>query len=228
MQDSNPKLTRPLFPEHEQLRVARAHMVNQQIVARSITDSLVIRAMQEIPRHYFVPESDIPSAYEDHPLSIGLNQTISQPFIVAFMTECLRLQGTEKVLEIGTGSGYQTAILSSIVSTVFSIEIHEPLQSQARQTLKRLGINNVFFRQGDGHHGWPEEAPFDSIIVTAAPEDIPQPLLHQLGKGGRLITPLGKDTQRLVLIEHTAQGFTHNELLPVAFVPMTKGKGLFP
>ena len=196
-------------------------MIQEQIVARDITDLRVLCAMKEIPRHRFVVESDVKEAYEDHPLSIGFGQTISQPYIVAFMTEALNLQPHKRVLEIGTGSGYQAAVLSQLVDKVFSIEIIEFLASRAQEKLNNLGIKNVVVKTGDGYQGWPEEAPFDAIMLTAAPEHIPQLLLDQLAIEGQLVLPLGKTVQKLVLVKRTQDGWQKDDLFPVSFVPMT-------
>lgn len=201
--------------------VERERMVAEQIIGGGITDPAVIEAMRRVPRHRFVPDSVAAEAYEDHPLPIGFGQTISQPFIVAYMTQALELKPEDKVLEIGTGSGYQAAVLAEIVSQVYSIEIVEPLAKRAEATLRALGYHNVHVRVGDGYQGWPEEAPFDAIIVTAAPDHVPQPLLDQLAIGGRMILPVGKFLQELVLIRRTDKGFERTTLLPVAFVPMT-------
>ena len=199
----------------------RQAMVEQQIVARGVKDPRVLDAMHRVPRHEFVPPAYSEDAYKDHPLSIGHGQTISQPYIVAFMTESLRLQGHEKVLEIGTGSGYQTAVLAELVSKVFTIEIVEPLAQQAATTLKLLGYHTIHARVGDGYRGWPEEAPFHAIIVTAAAGQVPQPLMNQLAIGGRMILPVGNKSQKLLLVHRTKKGYETHELLPVAFVPMT-------
>jgi len=185
-------------------------------------DDAVLRAMRRVPRHQFLPNPNITMAYWDGPLPIGHGQTISQPYVVAYMTEALRLHGDEKVLEIGTGSGYQTAVLAELAREVFTIEIVTPLADRAAQKLSELGYKNVRVRAGDGYQGWPEHAPYDAIIVAAAPERVPQPLLDQLAVGGRMILPLGKRfDQSLTLIRRTAQGYERTTLLPVAFVPMT-------
>ncbi len=196
-------------------------MVMEQIVARGVTEQTVLDAMRCVPRHRFVLSDSVDEAYQDYPLSIGYQQTISQPYVVAFMTEALRLQTSGKVLEIGAGSGYQAAVLAEIVSNVFTLEIVESLGLRAKDTLCNLGYENVAVRVGDGYKGWPEEAPFDAIILTAAPDHIPQPLLEQLAVGGRLVLPVGADTQSLVLIHRTEEGDMRSELLPVSFVPMT-------
>ena len=200
---------------------AREAMVQQQIVARGVRDQQVLDAMRKVPRHLFVPLSMQPYAYSDSPLPIGYEQTISQPYIVAFMTEALGLKAGGRVLEVGTGSGYQAAVLSLLVHEVYSIEIVEPLATEAAERLKRLGYGNVTVRAGDGYRGWPDAAPFDAIIVTAAPDHIPQPLLDQLAPGGRLVVPVGKYFQTLTRIRRTARGFKTEKLLPVRFVPMT-------
>lgn len=199
----------------------RDWMVNTQIVRGGITDSRVIAAMRRVPRHRFIPDYESEDAYGDFPLSIGHNQTISQPFIVAYMTEALKLKPGEKVLEIGTGSGYQAAILAELGVRVFSIEIVEPLARYAMNNLSKLGYTDVRVRAGDGYQGWPDESPFDAIILTAAPDEIPSPLLEQLAIGGRLIVPVGSYSQQLVLIRRTEEGYQRTELLPVRFVPMT-------
>ena len=199
----------------------RDHMVKAQLLTRGISDRAVIRAMREVPRHEFVPAEDAAEAYDDHPLPIGFGQTISQPYIVAYMTEALGLNEHERVLEIGTGSGYQAAVLAKLGVKVFTIEIVEELAQRARRTFDRLGIPHIISRAGDGYQGWPEEAPFDAIILTAAPEHIPQPLLDQLAPGGRMILPLGKTLQKLIMLTNTSTGIQRKELLPVAFVPMT-------
>jgi protein-L-isoaspartate(D-aspartate) O-methyltransferase len=196
-------------------------MVETQILPRGIRDPAVVAAMRRVPRHEFIPEAHSGMAYDDQPVPIGYAQTISQPAVVAYMTEALELKGTEKVLEVGTGSGYQAAVLAEIAPRVFTVEIIGPLGRQAAATLAQLGYATVTVRVGDGHRGWPEEAPFDAIIVTAAPEQVPQPLLDQLAVGGRLIIPVGKGSQNLVLVRRTKQGYERSELLRVMFVPMT-------
>ena len=197
-------------------------MVERQIVARGVKDTAVLRVMRQVPRHLFVPVSYAPQAYWDGPLAIGHGQMISQPYIVAFMAEALRLRGDDRVLEIGTGSGYQTAVLAQLARDVFSIEIVKPLAERAAAKLKNLGYANVQVRVGDGYQGWPEHAPYDAILVSAAPDHIPQPLLDQLAVGGRMILPLGKKfSQDLMLIRRTHSGYERTPLLPVAFVPMT-------
>jgi len=202
-------------------KVERDWMVDTQIVGEGITDPRVVAAMRRVPRHGFIPDSASEDAYGDFPLPIGYNQTISQPYIVAYMTEALRLQPGEKVLEIGTGSGYQAAILAELGVRVFSIEIVKPLAQYAKDNLLKLGYDQVMVRAGDGYQGWPEESPFDAIIITAAPDHVPSPLLEQLAVGGRLILPVGDYSQNLVLIRRTEEGYQKTELLPVRFVPMT-------
>jgi protein-L-isoaspartate(D-aspartate) O-methyltransferase len=194
-------------------------MVDRQLAARGVKDPHVLGAMRQVPRHLFVPASEADHAYEDRPLSIGGGQTISQPYIVGFMTEQLALTGKEKVLEIGTGSGYQTAVLAALASKVWSIEIRPDLADAARERLVRLGVKNVEVRAADGYRGWPEAAPFDAIMVTAAPERIPQPLLDQLAVGGRMVIPVGGFYQELKVIERTPKGLTERSVLPVRFVP---------
>ena len=200
----------------------RIRMVKDQIIERGIHDKNVIRAMQKVERHLFVPTELKNNAYIDSPLPIGENQTISQPYIVAFMTEALKLRKTDRILEIGTGSGYQAAVLAEIAEKVYSIEIIEILGRKAEKLLKSLGYNNIDVIIGDGYNGIPEQAPFDAIIVTAAPKKIPEPLVEQLKSGGRMVIPVGDFYQELVLIEKTNKGkITKKRLLPVRFVPMT-------
>lgn len=201
-------------------------MVETQLKARGIKDSRVLKAMGQVQRHRFVPPPLQNQAYGDHPLPIGEDQTISQPYIVALMTELLALKGPEKVLEIGTGSGYQAAVLAELTQEVYTIEIIPSLALRAKDLLPRLGYTNVTVKSGDGYLGWPEKAPFDAIIVTAAPDHIPQPLIDQLKEGGRLVLPIGtypyqvlkkglKKSGRLLLTDN----------IPVLFVPMT-GEGV--
>jgi protein-L-isoaspartate(D-aspartate) O-methyltransferase len=198
----------------------RDAMIRSQIEARGVRDPRVLQALRAVPRHEFVPAALKSQAYADHALAIGHGQTISQPFIVAFMTEALALRSGEKVLEIGTGSGYQAAVLAQLGCDVYSIEIVEPLAALAAATLRRLDYP-VHLRTGDGYRGWPEHAPFDRIIVTAAPEQVPQPLIDQLAVGGRMVLPIGDSDQRLVVLEKTPHGVERTAVLPVRFVPMT-------
>ncbi|EHO41526.1 Protein-L-isoaspartate O-methyltransferase [Caldithrix abyssi DSM 13497] len=199
----------------------RKQMVEQQIIARGVKDPAVIRAMESVPRHLFVPESEMAYAYLDEPRPIGHGQTISQPYIVAFMTEQLHLKPTDRVLEIGTGSGYQAAVLAEIVDSVYTIEIVPELARIARERLQELGYDNVQVKQGDGYNGWPEKAPFDAIIVTAAPPNIPPPLLEQLKIGGVMVLPVGEYVQELVVVQKSEEGISMRNVLPVRFVPMT-------
>ena len=198
---------------------ARERMVERDIAARGVKDERVLAVMREVPRHLYVPADQAAQAYDDHPLPIGSGQTISQPYVVAFMTEQLRLTGRERVLEIGTGSGYQTAILAELAAQVFSIEIRPELAEVARQRLSAMGLTNVSVRTADGYGGWPEEGPFDGILVTAAPEVVPPPLLSQLAVGGKMIIPVGGFFQELKLIERTRDGLAERSVLPVRFVP---------
>lgn len=199
-------------------------MVREQLEARGISDPRVLTAMRTVPRHEFVPEDMRDRAYEDHALPIGWEQTISQPYIVAFMTEALESRPGHRVLEVGSGSGYQAAVLSLLVGEVCTIEIVEALATQAAETLRRLGYDNVRVRCGDGHRGWPEDAPFDSIIVTCAPDEIPVPLVEQLREGGRMIIPVGpRGAQELILLEKHGGAMRRRSVMRVAFVPMTGG-----
>jgi protein-L-isoaspartate(D-aspartate) O-methyltransferase len=196
-------------------------MVRDQIAARGVRDERVLAALRAVPRHDFVPDALDEAAYEDRPLPIGDGQTISQPYIVGIMTELARVGPASKVLEIGTGSGYQAAVLAEVAGEVYSIEIVEPLARRAAETLRRLGYQRIHLRIGDGYAGWPEAAPFDAIVVTAAPPKVPQPLVEQLKVGGRLVIPVGDRWQELVVITRTADGATEERHFPVAFVPMT-------
>jgi protein-L-isoaspartate(D-aspartate) O-methyltransferase len=200
-------------------------MVDQQLRSREIDDPLVLAAMLKVPRHLFVPSGVLDAAYEDTALPLTQGQTISQPYIVAYMTQVLGLKGPEKVLEIGTGSGYQAAILAEIVREVYTIEILPDLSRHAQEVLGPLGYKNIHFKTGDGYLGWPEHAPFDAIIVTAAPDHVPQPLEEQLRRGGRMIIPVGRVEQKLLVIEKGETGTTRRSTIPVRFVPMT-GKAM--
>jgi protein-L-isoaspartate(D-aspartate) O-methyltransferase len=199
----------------------RQQMVQQQLVARGIHEERVLAAMAKVPREEFVPVDERSDAYTDHPLPIGYDQTISQPYIVAFMTEQLHPKLSDRVLEIGTGSGYQAAILAELVAEVYTIEIAEPLARNAEATLARLGYKNVHVKVGDGYKGWPENAPFDAIIVTCAPDRVPRPLTDQLKDGGRMIIPVGdRFAQELYLLEKKNGQLKESAVLPVRFVPM--------
>jgi protein-L-isoaspartate(D-aspartate) O-methyltransferase len=211
MNDPNPSDT---------TREARERMVREQIEARGVRDPRVLAALARVPRHELVPAELREFAYEDRPLPIGRGQTISQPFVVAYMTEQLQLGGDERVLEVGTGSGYQAAVLGELAAEVYTIEIVEELGLRARADLERLGYRNVHVRIGDGYRGWPEHAPFDAIIVTAAPGHVPQPLVDQLAVGGRMVLPVGGYDQELLLIERDAGGTRRERLIDVRFVPM--------
>ena len=199
----------------------RAAMVEQQLRRRDIRDPRVLEAMRKVPRHKFVPERVRSQAYGDHPLPIGYDQTISQPYIVGFMTQALRVEPTHKVLEIGTGSGYQAAVLGELAGAVYTIEIVEPLAERARTLLAELGYGNIHVRAGNGYLGWPEQAPFDRIMVTAAPDEVPQPLVEQLKIGGLMAIPVGTFEQELRILRRTEKGLETLETLPVRFVPMT-------
>jgi protein-L-isoaspartate(D-aspartate) O-methyltransferase len=205
----------------EIFRYRREKMVELQIRARGITNPELLAAMLKVPRHLFVPEAEREAAYDDAPAAIGEGQTISQPYIVAMMTSLIDPHPEDRVLEVGTGSGYQTAILAELVREVFTIEIVEPLGRRAVRLLQDLGYTNVHARIGNGHLGWPEEAPFDAIVVTAAPARIPEALETQLGAGGRLVIPVGGQDQSLVLVTRTTGGFRRENVAPVRFVPMT-------
>jgi protein-L-isoaspartate(D-aspartate) O-methyltransferase len=199
----------------------RQRMVDEQLRARDIHEDRVLEAMRTVPRHLFVPEPQRERAYGDFPLPIGYSQTISQPYIVAFMTQALELQPEHKVLEIGTGSGYQAAVLSTLVKDVFTIEIVGPLAERARTTLKQLGYDNVHVRTGNGYLGWPEHAPIDRVMVTAAPDEVPPALVEQLKTGGLMAIPVGTIQQELRIMRRTEKGMDTLATLPVRFVPMT-------
>jgi protein-L-isoaspartate(D-aspartate) O-methyltransferase len=196
-------------------------MVRQQLQGRDVKDRRVLDAMLKVPRHRFVIPSALGAAYDDSALPLMLGQTISQPYIVGYMSQALKMKGNERVLEIGTGSGYQAAVLAEIAKEVYTIEILEDLSKRAQLILNSLGYDNIHFRVGDGYRGWPEFAPFDCIIVTAAPDHIPQPLIDQLKPGGRMIIPVGRLEQQLVLLEKGEEGVVRRATIPVRFVPMT-------
>ena len=200
----------------------RESMVTTQIKSRGIKDTNVLEAMEKVPRHVFVPENMRKVAYNDEPLPIGNGQTISQPYIVAYMTEVLQLSIEEKVLEVGTGSGYQAAILAEIAKEVFTVEIIDGLSKNAQEVLQAEGYTNIHFRVGDGSYGWEENAPYDAIMVTAAPPEVPKALQDQLKIGGRMIVPVGDAFQELVLIVRGKRRFKKKKLLPVRFVPLVK------
>ncbi|MEW6146225.1 MAG: protein-L-isoaspartate(D-aspartate) O-methyltransferase [Thermodesulfobacteriota bacterium] len=202
-------------------RQRRLDMVEEQMAQRDISTPEVLRAMRAVPRHKFVPEHLMDLAYSDTPLPIGMGQTISQPYIVAYMTELIRPGKGRKVLEIGTGSGYQAAVLAEMGAEVYTVEILEPLSLFARSVINGLGYSNVHFKTGDGYLGWEEHAPYDAVIVTAAPEEIPEPLKAQLREGGRMVIPVADDGQELLLLTKTKEGFDEERVAPVMFVPMT-------
>lgn len=205
----------------EDFAALRERMVREQIAARGVTDRRVLAAMRKVPRHEFVPDIRRADAYQDRPLPIGRGQTISQPYVVALMTELAAVEPTSRVLEVGTGSGYQAAVLTELAGEVYTIEIVEALASEAAATLRRLGYRRVTVRHGDGYRGWPEAAPFDAIVVTAAPPAVPPALREQLAPGGRLVIPVGEEKQELEVHRRTADGFEVRRVTPVRFVPMT-------
>jgi protein-L-isoaspartate(D-aspartate) O-methyltransferase len=209
-------------PSEDDFAAKRRQMVAEQIRARGVRDARVLAAMERVPRHRFVQPGDEPVAYADTPLLIGHGQTISQPYIVAYMTEALKLPADARVLEIGTGSGYQAAVLAELVAEVYTIEIVTPLAERAGELLRDLGYANVHVRDGDGYKGWPEAAPFDSIVVTAAPDHVPEPLINQLEEGGRLVIPVGQAEQDLFVFVRTPTGLREEARLPVRFVPLTR------
>lgn len=198
----------------------RREMVEFQIKRRGIRDPKVLEAMLKVPRHLFVPEQMKELAYGDEPLPIGEGQTISQPYIVAYMTEALKLTGHEKVLEIGTGSGYQTAILAELAREVYTVELIPELSRRAQKVLRELGYQNIHFLIGDGTLGWPEHAPYEAILVSAAPATVPRSLIEQLKENGRLIIPVGTEYQELVLVRKKKDGWEEERLIPVRFVPL--------
>jgi len=204
----------------------RNEMVKDQIEARGVKDSATLAALRKVPRHSFVPADQMSSAYEDRPLSIGYGQTISQPYIVGYMTEIIKPKAGQKVLEIGTGSGYQAAVLAEIVGKVYTIEIVNELGKQATTRLKNLGYKNIEVKTADGYHGWKDHSPFDAIVVTAAAEFIPAPLKEQLKDGGRMIIPVGSPymTQQLMLIEKTGNTYRTSSKMPVRFVPFKRSQ----
>lgn len=199
----------------------RRRMVDEQLKARDIRDAQVLDAMLKVPRHLFVPEPQRAQAYIDSPLPIGHGQTISQPYIVAYMTQALNVQPGDRILEIGTGSGYQAAVLGALATTVYTIEIVAPLAERARETLNSLGYRNIQVRTGNGYLGWPEHAPYDRIMVTAAPDEVPTALVQQLKIGGVMAIPVGNETQELRILRRTETGTETLGTLPVRFVPMT-------
>jgi protein-L-isoaspartate(D-aspartate) O-methyltransferase len=199
----------------------RERMVREQIAARGVTDRRVLAAMRKVPRHEFVPERWRADAYEDRPLPIGHGQTISQPYLVALMSELAAVEPGSRVLEVGTGSGYQAAVLAELAGEVYTIEILEALAAEAEAALRRLGYAHVRVRRGDGWRGWPEAAPFDAIVVTAAPPEVPPALREQLAPAGRLVIPIGEEEQELEVHRRTAEGFAVRRMTPVRFVPMT-------
>jgi len=213
--------TAPEALQERDRRDERDRMVAQQIRARGIQDPRVLAAMERVPRHLFVPQSARGEAYDDHPLPIGHGQTISQPFIVAFMTEALDVSAEHRVLEIGTGSGYQAAVLAELAREVYTIEILEPLAESARATLESMQYRNVHVRAGNGYEGWPEHAPYDRIIVTAAPPEVPPALVEQLRVDGLMAIPVGTAVQELRILRRTRTGLETIKTLPVRFVPMT-------
>ena len=203
---------------------ARRAMIDEQLRPRGIKDARVLAAMEKVPRERFVPDHLVSRAYDDGPLPIGAGQTISQPYIVAYMAEALAIAPNHKVLEIGTGSGYHAAVLGQLARDVYTVEIVPELASRATALLKELRYANIHVREGDGYAGWPEHAPFDRILVTAAPDQIPQPLIDQLAAGGRMVIPVGQQgvTQWMTVLEKTSKGVTQRQTIPVQFVPFTR------
>jgi len=208
----------------DEFKYKRQAMVYRQIRARGIVNQAVLDAMLKVPRHLFVPAEYVTSAYEDSPLPIGEGQTISQPYIVAYMTEAAAISKNDKVLEIGTGSGYQAAILGELADEVYTIEIIPELAERARRTLAELGYENVHVKTGNGYEGWVEHAPYDGIVVTAAPDEVPKALINQLAMNGKMVIPVGAGDQEMKIITRTANGIIEKRTLPVIFVPMTGKK----
>jgi protein-L-isoaspartate(D-aspartate) O-methyltransferase len=206
----------------------RDRMVETQLRARGIEAPRVLEAMRRVPRHLFVQPAETAFAYGDHPVDIGFGQTISQPYIVAYMTEALALPPDAKVLEIGTGSGYQTAVLAEVAREVYSIEVVPEHAARASALLGELGYANVFIRVGDGYGGWPEQAPFDGVLVAAAPDHVPQPLIDQLKVGQRIVVPIGRGDQDLLVLTRTSDGLREEQRLPVRFVPFVRASGSSP
>jgi protein-L-isoaspartate(D-aspartate) O-methyltransferase len=204
----------------------RALMVRTQIEARGVRDRRVLEAMRTVPRHRFVPEAMRSASYQDGPLSIGSGQTISQPYIVAFMTEAAEVGPEDRVLEIGTGSGYQAAVLAELAGEVYSIEVVRALYERTEPLLRSLGYENLHLRLGDGHSGWPEAAPFDAIVVTAAPEVVPKALVDQLAIGGRMVIPVGRGDQQLRILRKLPGGIREESTMAVRFVPMVADSGV--
>ena len=219
-------LARPAATADDPFAAARARMVAETIAARGVKDPRVLAAMRKVPRHEFVPAGERDRAYDDEPVPIGHGQTASQPYIVAVMTELAEVGPGARVLEIGTGSGYQAAVLAEVAGDVYSIELLEPLATRARRTLERLGYGRVHLRHGDGYRGWPDAAPFDAIVVTAAPPEVPKALLEQLAEGGRLVVPVGRTEQELEVHRRTPDGFRVRRVFPVSFVPMVPEKAV--
>jgi protein-L-isoaspartate(D-aspartate) O-methyltransferase len=210
--------------QEDKFAAVREKMVSQQIISRGVTDGATLKAMRKVPRHLFVPKEYESEAYDDNPLPIGYGQTISQPYIVAYMTEVSKPSLKKKALEIGTGSGYQAAILAEIVDKVYTIEIVPELAKESSERLKELGYKNIICKYGDGYKGWPEYGPYDIIIVTAAPEEIPQPLVDQLAENGRLVIPVGapSSVQELILVEKKKGKIEKSLLTFVRFVPFRR------
>jgi protein-L-isoaspartate(D-aspartate) O-methyltransferase len=214
------------FSQQKEYAVLRETMVKKQLKERGISSTKVLEAMRKVERHLFVPAEFVSQAYEDHPVPIGEGQTISQPYIVAFMTDALKLKGNEKILEVGTGSGYQAAILAELCKEVYTIEINKPLAEKSAQVLKSLNYSNVFVLHGNGYLGWPEKSPFDRIIVTCSPSHVPPPLTEQLKEGGKMIIPVGDSLQQELWVLTKSKGRLKKEsVMPVLFVPMKNSKG---